>query len=559
MSKRKVFRKVALTAPSIANPSLTAEGQPLRPASTRVALPSLVPSSHRTSYDFAEWYGVGIDQITYECQEQVTRLIAKQDADVQVFTVVNYCAGLNQFLEYAAFCSQVYERELTLEDVNRPLIDGFLLFLTARHQSVGTQKSHYNSAKAILLLLGRRGLMRVERSGDEATFPRNPFPNSDRAVASNGPYSPRERKAIAIALKQSVQPLFEGNPVLTSDLLTSALLIAALYTGRNTTPLLEMAPQVLVDHPKGDRSFLLLHKRRGRRAYKAALKKELPKDTKPDPAATAGNSIDRLLRRVIHLTEPLRLEAPAGIRNRVWLFRSRKATRTGKMIGEVIALSHNTMTRCATALAEKFDLRDDDGNRLRINVSRLRNTFVNRVFELLDGDLALTAIAAGNTPRVAGTNYLRPGHEAQKNWRFMGEILVQELKTNGIGATEKTPSGGCSDHRTGEYAPPTAGSVCTSFLNCVRCRNYVVTGDDLYRVFSLYWRVLGERDRVAPRRWKQQLAHIIRIIDRDVIQAGLDRGLFKLKDVDAARNRARTEPHPFWKAEMSFELFKAAP
>ncbi|WP_406622826.1 hypothetical protein [Acidovorax sp. SDU_ACID1] len=513
--------------------------------------------NHKNYHDFAEWYGLGIDEITYACQEQVTRLLAKQDADVQVLTVVTYCTGLNLFLEYVAFCSQTYEREIGLKDINRDLIDGFLLFLRARYSSTVTQKGYYYSSKAVLLALGRRGLIRIESKGDDATFPRNPFPNNDRAVVGEQPYSPRERKAVAIALKHSIQPLFAKDVVVTSKLLTSALLITALYTGRNTIPLLEMAPQALVDHPKGDRAFLFLHKRRGRRIYKAALKKDLPTGTRQDVAATAGNGIERMLRRVIDLTEPLRLDAPEGLRNRVWVFRSQRGTRLGKMIGEVIALTPNSMGRNAIALAEEYDLRDDDGNRLRINVSRLRNTFVNRVFELLDGNIALTAIAAGNTPRVAGISYLRPGHEAKKNWRFMGEILVEELKTNTIGATEKTPSGGCSDNRTGEYAPSSADAVCTSFLNCVRCRNYVVTGDDLYRVFSLYWRVLAERDQVAPRQWKQQFAHIARIIDRDVVQAGLERGVFKQKDVDAARDRARVEPHPFWKATMPLDLFKA--
>lgn len=555
MSKRKVFGKADLTAPSIGSIQQISIGHPLRPTSTRVTFKNPVPN-HKNYHDFGEWYGIGIDEVTYAFQEQITRFLAKQDADVQVFTVVTYCAGLNLFLEYIAFCSQAYEREIGLVDIDRNLIDGFLLFLRARYSSTVTQKGYYSTSKAVLLALGRRGLLRIENKGDDTTFPRNPFPHNDRSVVGEQPYSPKERKAVAIALKNSIQPLFAKDVIVTSKLLTSALLITALYTGRNTLPLLEMAPQALVDHPKGDRAFLFLHKRRGRRIYKATLRKDLPAETRADAAATAGNGVERMLRRVIDLTEPLRQEAPEGLRNRVWVFRSQRGTRTGKMIGEVLALTPNSMGRNAIGLAEEYDLRDDNGDRLRINVSRLRKTFVNRMYELLDGNLALTAIAAGNTPRVTGTSYLRPGHEAKKNWRFMGEVLVEELKTNTIGATEKTPSGGCSDNRSGEYAPSSADSVCTSFLNCVRCRNYVVTGDDLYRVFSLYWRVLAERSHIAPRQWKQQFSHIARIIDRDVIQAGLEQGVFKQKDVDAARDRARIEPHPFWKASMPLYLFK---
>ena len=64
---------------------------------------------------------------------------------------------------------------------------------------------------------------------------------------------------------------------------------------------------------------------------------------------------------------------------------------------------------------------------------------------------------------------------------------------------------------------------------------------------------------MAPKRWKQQFAHIVRIIDRDVMQAGVEKGIFKQKDVDAARQRARDQLHPFWKADIPIDHFKAAP
>ena len=90
-----------------------------------------------------------------------------------------------------------------------------------------------------------------------------------------------------------------------------------------------------------------------------------------------------------------------------------------------------------------------------------------------------------------------------------------------------------------------------SFLNCVRCKNYVVTADDLYRLFSFYWRLLSERSRMDPRRWKQQLSHIVRLIDRDIVEKGVSRGILKREAVDRERERARTEPHPFWRSEFS--------
>jgi hypothetical protein len=182
---------------------------------------------------------------------------------------------------------------------------------------------------------------------------------------------------------------------------------------------------------------------------------------------------------------------------------------------------------------------------------------VNRVNEILDGDVVATAAAAGNQPQITETHYLRPGSEAQRNWLFMGTCLVEELLTGTLGATERTPVGRCSDNKNGEYAPKHNGAVCQSFLNCLRCRNYVVTGDDLWRLFSFYWRVLRERSRVDKRRWDRHLSHIPRLIDRDVIEAGLARKVFTKAQVDAARERARDEPHPFWVTETIINELEA--
>ena len=186
----------------------------------------------------------------------------------------------------------------------------------------------------------------------------------------------------------------------------------------------------------------------------------------------------------------------------------------------------------------------------------MRKTFANRINEILGDDLATTAIALGNTPQVAGRNYLRPGENAQRNWSFMGAALTQELLTATLGATEKTPTGRCTDSKQGEHAPKN-GATCMSFLDCLRCRNYVVTGDDLYRLYSFYWRVVQERGRMEKRKWQKHYAHIVRLIDRDVIKTGIDKKIFAQHDVDAARERARTDPHPYWRTDDILEALLA--
>jgi len=302
-----------------------------------------------------------------------------------------------------------------------------------------------------------------------------------------------------------------------------------------------MPTDCLRPHPKDGTEFLVVHKRRGHTSSKVALRSDSTVDRVVESMPIVRPTVSRLIRRVIDLTTSLREEAPAEIRNRVWLYRSPS--------GKVAALCSKRLAEGISALVETYELKDADRKPMRINVSRLRKTFVNRVHEILDGDVVATAAAAGNQPQITDTYYLRPGSEAQRNWLFMGTCLVKELLTGTLGATERTPVGRCSDNKNGEYAPKHRGAVCQSFLNCLRCRNYVVTGDDLWRLFSFYWRVLRERSRVDKRRWDRHLSQIPRMIDRDVIEAGLARKVFTKVQVDTARKRARDEPHPFWATE----------
>ena len=338
-------------------------------------------------------------------------------------------------------------------------------------------------------------------------------------------------------------PIWRDDAKVTGGLLACALLIVALHTGRNTTPLLEMERDCLRAHPKDNMTFLVLWKRRGHNTNKVVLRTDSPIERLQESTPTVKTNVERLIRRVLAITEPLRAEAPGNIKERVWLHRAP----SGPTAGHVVVMTNNTLERAIKVIVAEHQLFDSDAKPMRINVSRLRKTFANRIFELLDDDLATTAIALGNTPKVAGQHYLVPDENAKRNWQFMGEILVQELLNRTIGTTyTTTPVGLCSDPENGQYAPKRAGAVCFSFLNCLRCKHYAVTAEDLYKVYSFYFRVFAERARMDKRRWSREYAHIPRLIDDYVVAEGLRRGTFKPIAVEAARQRARVDPHPFW-------------
>lgn len=558
MGKRKLFTKTDLSIPQVEHSRDAADNvvvlpEAIPPANTTVEF-SRNASSCR-SFDFAPWYGADIDVITYACQQQIRRFLAGMDGPVEASTVANFClGGLRRFLDYSILRATAFGRDLTLTDLDRNLIDGYLGHLAGLGVNATSQKSYYNGAKSVLLALGRRGLITLIASGDSATFPRNPFPNSNRKMKGETALTKRERQAFASTLKQALRPLWCDEFQVTGELLVYALLTVALHTGRNTTPLLEMGRDCLRPHPKDNTVFLVLWKRRGHNSSKVALRAESKAERALESTPTVRTNVERLICRVMALTEPLNAEAPADIKGRVWLYRSRN----GRNVGQVTTLSNRSLDVTIKRLVADHQLTDSNDQPLRINISRLRKTFGNRIYELTDGDLATTAIALGNTPSVADRNYLSAGEDTRRDWRFMGKLLVQELLSQTIGATYKeTPMGRCADPLAGQYAPKREGAVCFAFTNCLRCKHYAVTANDLYKLFSFYFRVLAERSRMDKRRWEREYAYIPRLIDNYIVAEGLRRGTFKPAAVDATRERARNLPHPFWSVDLidSLEVF----
>ncbi len=143
--------------------------------------------------------------------------------------------------------------------------------------------------------------------------------------------------------------------------------------------------------------FLVLWKRRGHNTSKIALRGDSG-GKRIEAMPGVKWPVVRLIQRVIELAEPLRAEAPEHLANRVWLYRKRRTANAG----DVAALDSRALDAFSRKLVTDYGLTDAHGKPLQLNISRLRKTFANRVFELLDGDLGSTAIALGNSPQVAG-------------------------------------------------------------------------------------------------------------------------------------------------------------
>lgn len=65
-----------------------------------------------------------------------------------------------------------------------------------------------------------------------------------------------------------------------------------------------------------------------------------------------------------------------------------------------------------------------------------------------------------------------------------------------------------------------------------------------------------ERDRVTKKRWKRHYAHLVRLIERDVVDRGIAERKLDPDVIRSARDRARTNPHPFWSRPDSLEYLQ---
>lgn len=543
MSRKKKFNKTDISIPEVHN-----FDHPQDPGIESLINDPIVilPQNifERTRLSFKKWYGGKIDVITYLCHSQILRFLAKQDAELEVLTICTIYTSVTKFLDYVEMLASALDTVLTAQAINRCLIDGFLSHLSTHGGAITSQRTHYAHTKTLLTCLGRRGIFSLKTDGNDRTFPPNPFPNIRRLTKGETALSPKEKKSTIKALRAAILPIWDDQQPLTSELLSYCLLIVAFHTGRNTTPLREMKSDCLKPHPKDNTYFLVLWKRRGHNTSKVILRSESEGPRALESITSIRFNVERLIRHIIARTEAIREQYPE-LQDRVWVYLSRSTNHqnTAKL------LSQSAIGTAIENLVTTYDLKNDNGEPLKINISRLRKTFASRIYEILDGDIHGVARALGNTRQIADNHYLAPTAESKSKWRFMGDILVNELLTKTIGATYRdTPVAKCSDNNSDSNE--NSKGICTSFLDCVKCRHLVITGDDLHKLFSFYFRIYRERITVPKQRWNREFAHIPRLIDEHIIAEGIRRGVFKQSQIDDAKALAREAPHPFWNSQI---------
>lgn len=443
-------------------------------------------------------------------------------------TIVN--SGL---VNWWRFCTELSNQgnPPLLTNINLSMMESYIGWLSMRVKADGerwssnTARTVFNKTKTVLKELARRKVLLETK-----IFPVNPFPGATATRNRRNyiwPLSDNERERILKPLALEVAQIYDGTH---SGSLRTRLGLCAfaifLKTGVNPTPLLEVPRDLsrcFIDHPRANRKILVMFKRRAGVYTTTSIR---PSETK-----VVSLDVYKLCQRIDELTKDEAADAVGTeLEGRLWIFRMVDMT--------LRTLSTQELSGIANDFTKKYQLLRDDGTRLKMSSQLFRNTKHNRIWRASNGDLLATSKSTSNTPKVT-EKYLTVTPDMHEEHRLAGEVLVATLSDRK--SYQNTPHSGCSDTINGELAPKN-GSHCVDFLSCFRCKSQVITEDDLYKLYSFYWALFGQRNNIGIDNWNRLFSWIVRVIDRDIVPQ------FNQRTVEREKARARTEPHPMWRS-----------
>ncbi len=506
----------------------------------------------KTRFDFHELRVAGREQLATQLRDAVwsQRLECRPSTlKRQVWSFQSFCSFLDEQPPTGG-------RVTSLKQVDRQLLDRFVGWLNLQLVSdaskpgygqplaLGSRSSIYASLKSFLV--NRRRHVPGEVS-PQLSFPRNPFPNKNRNARRREGYSDAEHKRIVSALNIDLRSIHGQQASLPPlQVLAVHLLVLGLATGRNLQPLLDLTRDSLHGHPAPDRDLLVTHKNRGYSTHATSVRKAKIEPTKTMLAipASIGDHLRFLCDHTAHLAD----EAD-GLKEYVFLWRHTKFANKGR----IAVLNQGNAIK---AFAERHELVNDDGTALVLNMARLRPTFATEIYRRT-GDVRRVQQALGHaSARTAARHYIGVLPESERNHSFVIEGMTSQFTRHVVegkvllAADGSIPASDVKDLLTGGYNTGIAScqnpfrdadSVCKKFFSCFKCPSMMVFEDDLWRLFSFYYRLLSERAKIGPAQWLKTYAPIVKRIDVDIASQ------FPPIAVNDARLRAQASPHPAWR------------
>ncbi len=471
------------------------------------------------SLDCSYFYGAGMDEIATRSQLEFTNLVEvsreTNGSKISMSTIRSYFDSMKKFAAYTNAIYQHSGKQVCLSEVNREFMMSYIRYLTTLPDlSYGGRYSYYVSTRGFLIRLGL----------SKSTFPINPFPKQNRKIKGVKAYSDNEMKRLMRVIRLETRRVLAANgPISVNDLAYCFFMISA-RTGLNPTSILELTTDCIRPSLKPGLKILVSFKRRAKKTTSTWLP-----DSKDLEVCAIKTDVESIIGAIAIRNANLRAKSKSP--NALFVGFKRGQLQT------IVRMSQGTLCDQGMRISKLHGLVCDDGFSLSINASRFRKTFINRVYELSGQDAAIAAQAGGHSIDTSRIHYMEPSAEAERNFAVMGELRIKEMR-------DLTPNSiaSCSDPLHGQKAPKN-GRHCSQVLACFRCRNFVVTEDDLYRLFSFYWVLVRARNQISKKDWNNRYRHIVRVIDEDI--AGNEK--LNKSIVKEAKEKSKTNPHPAWR------------
>lgn len=469
--------------------------------------------------------------------------------------------GIRYFWRFLDSLDAAGQSITSLNQIDRKLLDQYLAWMELQIASTGKNKGHQLSIAArrkaftsIKTLLTNRQKRAPAAIIQTLNFPRNPFPKSNQLIPKREAYSATEQKRIVTALNKDLRRIHEvvGEPMPPLHVLTVHLLVLALATGRNLQSLIDLRRDSLREYPIADRDLLVTEKRRGWSIHATAVRKTTGAESIQSLQAIP-NSVGDHFRFLCYYTAPLMGEASERDRDFAFLWRFTANERKGRVVRLDARRNANS---AVSAFAKRHALLDDRGEPLPLNVARLRPTFATELYRRTRDIRRVQQALGHSSPETTARHYVDAPLEAERDHAIVLDGMVSQfarMEIEGkimLAADGNIPSQEMKNLLSGGYNTGIArcknpfrenDSVCKKFFHCFKCTSMCVFEDDLWRLFSFYYRLLAERAKINPAHWLKTYGPILHRIDSDIASQ------FPADKVAAARSKAQQHPHPTWK------------
>ena len=235
-----------------------------------VTLPSC--SQFRSKkFDFGAFLGGKVDEVV-RAMVATFRSEIKSGENTPATWNTYMMSAKSDFLPWLVVAAAGLKRKLKLDDIDSGLLESFAADLRLRN-SYGTASQKFGAATSVIQAMGRMGYVRPYAEIEVPGL----FPDVGLAQTPTLSYSTRERNEILRAVATEFRDIRDGtHPSIapgSTDSLAIGLILLALPTGMNLTPLLELTREAMREHPLRKNEWILVaYKRRGNKVVSAQAK-----------------------------------------------------------------------------------------------------------------------------------------------------------------------------------------------------------------------------------------------------------------------------------------------